>query len=339
MPARIVQRCSVTFVALALCLVPVLYDVPADAPATVSSVPARPVLSVHPVTGLAARLRAHVDSLAGAGGHRSRVVFTGGNSWSVGYVLRRMRESTSDIRADTFLVARRGSREPFPLVNPIAMVPGSSDTLLVIGAHLDASASRDAGWSRNWRTMPAPGADDNASGVAALLEVLDLAVHSSVRPRYTLMFVAFNAEEKNPDYAGHHLGSRHLARRLMAEGRRVHGAIVLDMVGWNPREQYVGLFASGRGQRLAGKLRGLCGELGLLLDLPSSFVPCPYSDNDSFDRAGIPAVLFMESCRPWRSEGRTSRNPAYHSRRDLPEVVNYGVLTRVTKLVAAYVVR
>lgn len=293
---------------------------------------------------LSDRLREHVDSLAHAGGHRSRVVFTEGNEYAVDYVLRQMRRIVPDAYADTFRVERRGMRESYPLVNPTAILPGRSDTVLVICAHIDASASRDGGWSGNWSRMRAPGADDNATGVAALLEALVLAAHAPSKPRYTLMFVATNAEEKNPDYAGaarrdgHHLGSLHVARRLKSERTPVHGVIVMDMVGWNPRETYVGLFAAPRAQWLARELATLRDRMGLRLNLPSSYASCRNSDNEAFDRLGIPAVLFMESCRPWRNEGRAPRNPNYHSGRDLPAAVNYDVLLRVTKLVAGYMI-
>lgn len=385
MLARILQRCSVTAVALALCLAFLVQTrfweasaegetapeslaqrVAGDAPSAPDALgvadaagavaeddPSEPHTASEPFSsstdpdllrmGLAERLRAHVDSLALAGGHRSRVVFTEGNRWGTEYMLRRMREMTSRVSADTFYVERRSGGR-YPLVNPVAIVPGQSDSLLVICAHTDASASRDAGWGRNWRTMPAPGADDNATGAAALLEILNVSLHSRSKPRYTLMFVGCNAEEKNPDYAGearrngHHLGSLHLAQRLKREGKKVRGIIVMDMVGWNPRATYVGLFASARSQWLARELAAHKDYLQLSLELPRVYGNCRNSDNESFDRLGLPAVLFMESCRPWRDEGRAPRNPTYHTGRDLPDRVTYTVLDKVTRLVAAYVV-
>jgi Peptidase family M28 len=294
-----------------------------------------------PPPNLTTRLRAHVDSLANAGGHASRVVFTEGNRWSVEYVLRQMRRSTRQVSADTFYVKRRGGGM-HPLVNATATLPGTSDSLLIICAHIDASASRDAGWSRNWSRMRAPGADDNATGVAAMLETLTLAAHAGTRPRYTVMFVACNAEERNPDYAGlsrrdgHHLGSRHLAAKLKGMGKPIKGVIAMDMVGWNPRETFVYLFASRSGTALARELVARKDYLGLSLGLPSSFSACPNSDNESFDRFGIPAVLFMESCAPWRSDAHHPRNPNYHTSRDLPGGVTYPILDKTTRLVYSF---
>lgn len=309
------------------------------APKPVDSI-ADPALNPPPAS-LARRLRTHIDSLVHAGGHGSRVVFTEGNRLSVEYVLRQMRRDSRQVTADTFHVKRRGGGSS-PLVNAVATIPGSSDSILVLCAHIDASASRDAGWSRNWRTMRAPGADDNATGVAAMLEVLTLVAHASAKPRYTLMFVACNAEERNPDYAGlsrrdgHHLGSRHLALKLKGMGKPIKGVIAMDMVGWNSREHFLYIFASSRGQELARELVAQRDYLGLSLALPSHFSPCANSDNESFDRFGIPAVLFMESCTPWRSDPHHPRNPVYHTSRDLPDRVTYPILDQVTRLVYSY---
>jgi hypothetical protein len=291
-----------------------------------------------PAAGLGARLRAHVAALASAGGTGSRVVFTEGNRRGVAYVLDQMRRDVPSAYADTFLVRRAGMREPAPLANAVAVLPGESDSLLVICAHIDASGSRDAGWSRGWASAKAPGADDDATGIAAMLEVLTLVAHAPRKPHYTLMFIACNAEEKNPTYAGHHLGSRHAAEALRAARKPVRGVIAMDMVGWNPRELYMPIFSSSRSAWLSRALL----EHGRWLGLPLALAgegPCPNSDNDSFDRAGFPAVLLMESCKPWRSEGRHLRNPTYHTSRDLPSVVDYRMVEYVTKLVASYAVR
>jgi hypothetical protein len=292
--------------------------------------------------GLDTRLRNHVETLADAGGHHSRAVFTAGNRWSVDYILRQMRRSTREVYADTFFVQRRGERQPAPLVNAVAILPGESDSLLVICAHLDATADREKGWKTGWQSAAAPGAVDNATGTAALLEVLALAVHAPHKLRYTVMFIACNAEERNLTYSNprdHHLGSRHAAEMLRKKGRYVKGVIAMDMIGYNTEENWVGLFADSRSRWLAQELLELKDWLRSSLELPRSFSSCPRSDNDSFARQGFPAVLFMESCEPWRSSAHHRRNPSYHSSRDLPREINYQMLGKVTRLVAAYVVR
>jgi hypothetical protein len=299
-------------------------------------------VSIPAHASLNARLRRHVESLANAGGHHSRAVFTAGNRWGVEYVLRQMRRDAGRVYADTFLVKRGGKLPPFPLVNAVAVLPGETDSLIIICAHIDATADHDRGWRANWQTMAAPGAVDNATGTAAMLGVLGLAAHAPHKLHYTLMFIACNAEERSLGYQNsrdHHLGSRYAAEKLKREGRRVKGVIVMDMVGYNPREQFAGLFASWRSQWLARDLYRLNAYLKLRLALPSSFESCPRSDNDSFERMGFPAILLMESSKPWTASPHHPRNTTYHSSRDLPGVVNYGILGQVTRLVAAYVLQ
>ncbi|MDB5033681.1 MAG: Peptidase family [Chlorobi bacterium] len=294
---------------------------------------------------LGSRLRAHIDTLAKAGGTGSRVVFTDGNRWAVEYVLAEMRKSTPNVRADTFMVARKSRKTPSSLVDPVAIIAGKSDSIIVICAHIDASGSRDGGWDGNWSRAHAPGADDDGTGIAALLETLTLVAHSDLKPQYTLMFVACNAEERNPDYAGlaradgHHLGSRYMAGKLSRDRKPVRAVISMDMVGWNPGEDYMPIFTTPRSRWLAADLQARRSFLGLDLNLATIAAPCPNSDNESFDRFGFPAVLLMESCKPWVNDRHHPRNPVYHTSRDLPTMVSYGLLEKVTRLISSYALK
>lgn len=283
---------------------------------------------------LRARLAAHIDSLANAGGTNSRVVFTRGNQWSVGYIFRQLHALRVAVRLDTFGTPRRNGRDG-RLANVVAVVPGATDSVVVLCAHLDASASRDPGWKARWETAPAPGATDNASGIAALIEVVRKV--AAAQPRYTLIAVASNAEEKNPEYAGHHHGSRAVANWLRREGKKVRGVVVMDMVGWSPNGAQTMLFADARSRPLAALLRKLNDSLKTGLAIAATIAPCRHSDNESFANAGFPAVLFMESCTPWRATGLRPRNPTYHTRRDLPPTVNLSVTEGVVELVAQFV--
>src|SRR5258708_27011693 len=89
---------------------------------------------------------------------------------------------------------------------------------VIVGAHFDS-------------TPHTPGADDNASAVAAMLEIARLL--AGWRPAATLQLVGINLEEVQqwlpPVYR---IGSRAYAKRLRAEGREVAGALVLEMVGF-----------------------------------------------------------------------------------------------------------
>ncbi|WKL39334.1 M20/M25/M40 family metallo-hydrolase (plasmid) [Sinorhizobium meliloti] len=111
----------------------------------------------------------------------------------------------------------------------IATIRGheSPDEIVVIGAHLDSiNASNIAN---------APGADDDASGVAAVSEVLRTVLASGFKPRRTLQFMAYAAEEVGLR------GSRDIAGDYAADARRkVVAALQLDMIGFagSPADMY-----------------------------------------------------------------------------------------------------
>jgi hypothetical protein len=289
-----------------------------------------------PTTTLRSRLGDHIDSLVLSGGTRSRVVFTPGNEWSVEFIRRRFAASGAAVEIDSFPV-KVSDGKTRSLSNVIATVPGRDDSIVVICAHLDASASRDRGWRKSYASMPAPGAVDNATGVAALIELVALVKSAPTPPRHTLLFIACNAEELNPRYRGHHLGSRHAAERLKREQKGVAAVISIDMAGYSPRGNRIGLFATGKGEKLARRLAALKDSLGVQIELPRSYGPCRNSDNESFERLGYPTVLFMENCRPWHGSEFVPRNPGYHSGRDLPGLVNRDVLEGVVRVVSAFV--
>jgi hypothetical protein len=110
----------------------------------------------------------------------------------------------------------------------IALLGGDDPTLppLLLGAHLDSIASFTPGW--DGLVDPAPGADDDASGVAAVMECARLLAGSGATFERDVVFALFNAEEQGL------LGSfEHVDRRLAADDP-VSLALILDPVGYNP---------------------------------------------------------------------------------------------------------
>ncbi|MGH3343624.1 MAG: M28 family metallopeptidase [Carbonactinosporaceae bacterium] len=173
---------------------------------------------------------------------------------------------------------------------------------LVIGAHLD--------------TVPqAPGAEDNASGVAVLLELARLA--AAAPPRLPVVFVAFGAEEpRGPGDDDHHFGSRAYVAGL---GERARAALVgmvsLDRVGVG---EAVPVCTGGRASpRLADALLARAERLGI----PAVRCDNRSSDHWSFERAGLTAARL--GATPYA---------AYHSSRDRPGVVEPHQLARVSRL-------
>lgn len=204
--------------------------------------------------------------------------------------------------------------------NVVAALPGTNPNggVYVFMAHYD---------SRNLDVADgvslAPGADDNASGVAALLEMARLM--SSRQWSQTLVFVAFAAEEQ-----GTH-GSSHFVTQQMLQGLRLDVGINNDIVGGRPGiPQTIRVFATGDPLSETAQLARYMSYVGGMY-LPAFGVDIQYtldregrwSDHREFVRAGIPAVRLTESV-----EDQTLQ----HTSADTPERLDYTYLQQVTQL-------
>jgi Zn-dependent M28 family amino/carboxypeptidase len=217
---------------------------------------------------------------------------------------------------------------------------------VVIGAHFDSVAR-------------SPGADDNASGVAALLEAARLLARA--RPPATVQCVAFNLEEiQNPFGAlrlggevhalgSFRIGSRAYARRLRDAGQAVAGALVLEMLGFTGPVQRVpatvrllakvprlGDFLAAIGDTrsrdlLAAFSRAASGLLPLVpLTVPLRGWLAPdvrRSDHARFWDEGYPALLLTDTAE--------LRNPHYHRASDTPETLDFEFLAKGTEAVVS----
>ncbi|REJ78388.1 MAG: M20/M25/M40 family metallo-hydrolase [Acidobacteria bacterium] len=95
----------------------------------------------------------------------------------------------------------------------------SPDELVILGGHQDSI-------NRFGSTLAAPGADDNASGIASLTEAIRVIVESGFRPKKTVQFMAYAAEEVGLR------GSQDIAQNYLAENRNVVGVLQLDMTNF-----------------------------------------------------------------------------------------------------------
>ncbi len=207
-------------------------------------------------------------------------------------------------------------------------LPGTGQSsALVVGAHYD--------------TVPgSPGANDNATGVAAVLELARLLKH--FHPKREIRFVAFVNEEQ-PFFATEGMGSWRYAKRCASRGERVSAMLSLETIGHysdEPGTQHYpfpfGLFYPTRGNFIAfvGNLRS-----GMLVRkvvesfrhharFPSEAVAAPgwmtgigWSDHWAFWKAGYPAVMVTDTA--------LFRYAEYHTRADTQEVVDVERMTRV----------
>ncbi|MBN2571231.1 MAG: M20/M25/M40 family metallo-hydrolase, partial [Ignavibacteriales bacterium] len=184
----------------------------------------------------------HIKILEYAGGHKSRVTFTPGNDSAVVYIKNQFDklEGLTNIEVDTFYIST--AQSPYntqPLVNIIATIEGKvyPEIIYIIGAHYDCSADKMPDWDTLWPTITAPGADDNATGIATLLEIARILADTTFgfKNNYTIKLIAFGAEEKNvPDNKNpSHYGSIHYANNAKARNDIIYGVINLDMLGYN----------------------------------------------------------------------------------------------------------
>jgi hypothetical protein len=218
--------------------------------------------------------------------------------------------------------------------NVIARFGPEQGPLLVIGAHYDS-------WDDT------PGADDNASGVAGLLELARvLATHP---PPGAVELVAFSLEEP-PFFRSEHMGSMRHARALREQGREVRLMLSLEMIGYfddSPGSQRYPVGALGLLYPDAGDFIALVGayrDFGLMRRVKSLFkgassVPTvsinapafvqgvDFSDHASYWRHGMPAIMATDTA--------FLRNPNYHGRADTADTLDYARMAQVVRAACA----
>ncbi|MBI2072868.1 MAG: M28 family peptidase [Gemmatimonadetes bacterium] len=217
-------------------------------------------------------------------------------------------------------------------------VPGTSaEESIVVGAHYDTAEGT-------------PGADDNASGTAALLELARQ--FAGARPARTIRFVCFPNEEP-PFFATEQMGSWVYAARAAARGDRIPAMISLESIGYYstaPKSQRYpfpfNLFYPDRGDFIA--FVGNLGSRRLMRDAIAAFrqaVPFPsqgaavpawipgvsWSDHQSFWLHGYRAIMITDTA-PFR-------NPNYHQPGDTADRLDFDRMARVVGGLAAVIQR
>jgi hypothetical protein len=269
------------------------------------------------------RLHDHVDMLAGKIGER--------NVWQYDNLQRAAEYIEATFRRSgltTRLLAYESVDKK--VTNIEAEIPGleASSGMIIVGAHYDSLAGTS-------------GANDNGTGVAAMLELARLLKDS--KPLKTVRLVAFVNEEP-PFFKTSRMGSLVYANQALQNGDRIAAMISLETIGYytsEPLSQKFPLpllryFYPERGDfvALVGNLRS-----GSLLKrsvkafrqrgaFPSEGIVAPgwllgvdWSDHWSFWKIDCPAIMVTDTA--------LFRYPYYHSVHDTPDKVNYEALTRV----------
>jgi hypothetical protein len=162
-----------------------------------------------------------------------------------------------------------------------------------------------------------PGADDNASGTAAVLEAARLL--STRELTYTVEYILWDAEERGL------VGSRHYAERARANGDSILGVINLDMISWDSDgDDRASLeYNTDSGLPLVGALLTVNDTYDIGLDLYTRQRPSTPSDNYSFTRHDYPSMLLIED---WNDFNRY-----YHGINDAPAEMNVPYYGRMAK--------
>ena len=270
-------------------------------------------------------LREHVDALSVDIGPRTPL--------SPGSLVRAANYITS-VFEDAGLSIKEQNYQYYDqrVTNVLAAAPASAgaSAYYVVGAHYD--------------TVPStPGADDNASAVAVMLELAGRLQHE--RLKVPILFAAFTLEEP-PAYLTGHQGSRIFVRSCQKNGDRVLGAIILEMVGYTaPRQHYpflprwpgypgqgnfIGIIGNWRSLRFGrAVVRGLRKNTDLAVE--SLFLPFDgrilpetrLSDHASFWDAGLPALMVTDTA--------FFRNPNYHLPSDTIDTLDFTFMAELVK--------
>lgn len=274
---------------------------------------------------LTERLGGHVQALAGEIGERNvwrgdslaRAAIWIEEVWEgQGFDVERQSFEARGVECSNLEVTVRGAERP--------------DEIVLLGAHYDTVGG-------------CPGANDNASGVAALLEISRRL--RDARPSRSLRFVAF-ANEESPFFPTGRMGSALYAARARERGDDIRSMVALETIGY-----YTGEEGSQRSPPILGRLYpstgsflAFVGRLGArravreaadafegATDFPAERVVLPslvpgvsWSDHRSFWRQGFRNALMVTDTAPYRYSH-------YHLPTDTPDRIDASSLAEVTR--------
>jgi len=277
----------------------------------------------------AKRLRASVDALATEIGERNVDNFPGALELAAVWVEKELQTQGFEVRRQAF--EARGVKTR----NLIVEIPGESEEIVVIGAHYDSAPGT-------------PGANDNATGVAVLLELSE--VYRDIKPYRTLRFVAFTNEEP-PWFKSEKMGSLVYARSCAEAGDDIVAMVSLETMGFysdDPGTQhypkpfsalypdqgnFIGFVSDLTSRELLhdgiAAFRHRVGFPSEGAALPRSIPGTTWSDHWSFWMVDYPAIMVTDTA--------PNRYAHYHEQTDTTDKVDFERLARVTSGMEAVV--
>jgi Zn-dependent M28 family amino/carboxypeptidase len=236
-----------------------------------------------------------------------------GNAWSVEDLS--LGPEPFSLLTEVWMEVQTAGQESCPSTgcqarNVLGVIPGRdpqyANKVIILGAHYDHLGQGPDGTV--WR-----GANDNASGVAVLLEIARTWKEEGYVPRHTVLFAAWDAEEEGL------LGSIHYVRNPQYALEDTVAMIQLDMVGAGEDT----LWVDGGGE-LGARLVDVAEDLGIETERTGF----GRSDHVPFQRSGVPASLLI-----WRFHGDGQSVPQYHRPMDTPDTIDIEKLETVGRIV------
>ena len=268
-------------------------------------------------------------------------------------VVKALQRHFRTIGGSEVIVSRhRFKHEDLFLHNVVAEFPGTNpESLVLVTAHLDSTAAFTGGPYDPARD-PAPGSDDDASGLAAVLAVANVIakLYSTEKPKRTIRFVLFNAEEHGL------VGSKAYARSQAAQQAQIEAVFQMDMIGFSgthqtpPRnyEVHAGFPPSAdvemRSLHLAKIIESVTQTVSADLSSPQIY-PDPEtnnvdpaagrSDHGPFNERGYAACVLSEDffAGPKFASPDAEPNPNYHKNTD--RSIDYNYAADIARVVAA----
>lgn len=227
-----------------------------------------------------------------------------------------------DARLDSFYLTKTYREVTYSTwqYNVIAAIAGSEDdSVTIVGAHYDDAVATGDPFTF------APGANDNASGVAAVMEIARVIRKNKFQPQHTIMFTAYAAEELGLN------GSLDQAAKAAAAGDKIMMMINYDMIAYlasaATRPWYVNIIYYDNSLVLRDEAAALCNASSSLI---------PYSDNTNYNRSdsyafflnGFRALFFHQS----------DIESTYHTAGDVTSVCNFEYCKEITRASCALVI-
>lgn len=219
------------------------------------------------------------------------------------------------VDADSIAQIKKHVHQRMDLSNVLGVIPGRrSDEIVVVGAHLDHEGMyADVAGDNIYN-----GADDNASGVTAVLQIIKAFAESGATPEHTIVFAFWDGEEFGL------LGSKYFVNHY-ADISKVKGYLNFDMVGGNNKPEdptYMVYFYTDTHPAFGDWLKDDINRYSLKLN-PSYRPwdnPIGGSDQSSFHLKGVPIIWY-----------HTDAQPHYNQPSDEPNTINYPKLTDISR--------